>query len=146
MTRHSENTYGYYGAYGAPTYDFKPMGNERAGEYSGVKYRAERRPRKRGNSSPAVFTGICLCVLLLGFGIYARNEMVSISEECFALSTEIEALCDEQIMLKIRHETYFADSETERIAIEELGMVSLLPSNLYPYTRDKINKKCHVPY
>ena len=124
MPKSGKSPYGPYGVYGSLAYDFKPIGNERPGQYSaakaGTKPRAAK--RKRTAASPAVAVGAVLCALIFSTGLLLRAETVELSHESVEMQNEIEELLDEQTFLKIRHAAAFSPEETERYATEELGM------------------------
>jgi len=122
MTRHDRNPYGNYGIYGAPAYDFKPIGNENPGQYSFMAAPHQNGDRSRRSFRPAFLVACVLCVLLLGYGLYSRNCLVEISARCFELRLAITELGDEQERLKLEHELMFSPEKTEHYAINELGM------------------------
>lgn len=123
MSSGSKSPYGYYGVYGSLAYDFRPVGNERAGDYSRVdKSPPKKKVRRARRTSPALITGSALCAVLLLCGLMAQSALVELSDKAVAAQQEIEGLLQEQTRLKIEHSMAFQPEETERYAIEELGM------------------------
>ena len=122
MARQSEEIYGKYGVFGQKAYDFRSCGNEGPGFYSPKRAAATRAKRTKSPVSPALPVGCLLCVILLGAALASRSSLLILSQETVALQQEIGELLDEQTELKIRHETEFSLAETEKYAIEILGM------------------------
>ena len=123
-SKKTKSPYGYYGVYGSLAYDFRPIGNERAGEYSGHAATQQKKKIKRraGGKSPALFVSVLLCIIMLLCGLLSRNYIVILSDEADALQEEISHLTQEQVQLKIEHAMAFSPEETERYATEKLGM------------------------
>lgn len=118
-----KDPYGYYGVYGSLAYDFRPVGNERPGTYSGKAARKRKiKIKRRAGISPALVVSALLCLAMVIVALMCRNDLIIISEEAHQLSEEIAALAQEQKRLKIEHAMAFSPAETERYAIEELGM------------------------
>ena len=121
--KRGKSPYGYYGVYGSLAYDFRPIGNERAGEYSGkTAPKQKKKTKRRAGASPALFVSALLCIIMLLCGLLGRNYIVILSDEADALQNEIALLTQEQVQLKIEHAMTFSPEETERYAIENLGM------------------------
>lgn len=123
MSKSGKSPYGPYGVYGSLAYDFKPIGNERAGQYSAPKApRKQGAAKRKGAASPAIAVAAALCVLIFAAGLLLRAETVELSDKSVALQNEIDELLSQQTFLKIEHAAAFSPEETERYATEELGM------------------------
>lgn len=123
MSQGGKNPYGYYGVYGSLAYDFRPIGNERAGDYSKVKAsRIKSGPLMRAMPSPAFAVALILCAFSLGAALLAQSALVELSSETVSVQQEIKELLDERTLLEIRHTELFSPAATERYAVEELGM------------------------
>jgi len=123
MAPYRKEIYGKYGIYGSNVYDFKSTGNESPGDYccnSGSVSNGAA-PR-RARPSPAFGVACALCLVLLITGLVSRSGLVDLSQETYELRNEINTLVEEQTRLKIRHEMSFSLAETERYAIDVLGM------------------------
>jgi len=122
-TKGRKDIYGYYGVYGSLAYDFRPIGNERAGEYSGNAAGKQKKKTKcRAGGSPALLISSVLCIVLLITGLLGRSQTVVLSDEVSTLKKEIAELNAQQTKLKIEHASAFLPGETEAYAIEKLGM------------------------
>ncbi len=123
MAKSGKSPYGRYGVYGSLAYDFKAIGNERAGDYSKAeKPKGKRRPRRKALSSPALAVAAVLCAVMLFAGLMSQSALVALSDETVAVQNEINELLERQTELKIRHENAFSLADTERYAIDVLGM------------------------
>ncbi|MBE7017014.1 MAG: hypothetical protein E7420_02475 [Ruminococcaceae bacterium] len=74
------------------------------------------------NSSPALIAAITLCAALVFVSLFFRTSLVLISDETIELENKIIELEERRIELKIRHAEVFSLEETERYALEVLGM------------------------
>lgn len=123
MAQGGRSPYGRYGIYGSLAYDFRPIGNERAGQYSTVKApKPRKRARKRPVRSPAFAVSAVLTAVLLFTGLMAQSSLVALSDETVSVQRELDELLGEQTKLKIEHAAAFLPAETEQYAIDVLGM------------------------
>ncbi len=109
--------------HGSLAYNFQPNGNECPGVYGMLPQKKKKQNTMPArNTSPALFIGIALCVVLVYLSLMLRASLVSVSEEMRVLEIRINELTDQQIGLKLRHAEVFSLEETEQYAIEILGM------------------------
>ena len=124
MSQRGKNPYGYYGVYGSLAYDFRPVGNERAGDYGKTDACISKKHVRRKDTVNVAFAAACtLCAALLVCGLMLRLSLTEISDRSVKLRNEIEELYDEQTRLKIEHSMCFSPEETEEYAVSELGMI-----------------------
>ncbi len=123
MTKSGKSPYGKYGFYGSPSYNFKPIGCEGAGDYSKTQMpKIESAVKVRRLRSPAKFVAAILCALLLLTALMSQSALLTISEETYLLRLEIDDLLEKQRELKIEHAMTFSFADTEEYALEVLGM------------------------
>ena len=126
MAVKSKDIYGRYGVYGSLAYDFKTSYNISEDAYSVISEKKKRNHRKI-TKSPALLVSCILTAVLLFTGVMFRSSMVVFSEEIYSLRNEVGNLLEEQRKLKISHEKAFPLEQTEKYAIEVLGMKKPLP-------------------
>ncbi len=109
--------------HGSLAYNFQPIGNEKPGLYGMLPQKKKKQiSMPARNSSPALFVGLALCAVLIFVLLILRTSLVLVSEETLRLEQRIIRLREEQTELKIRHAEVFSLDETERYAIDVLGM------------------------
>lgn len=109
--------------HGSHAYNFKPIGNECPGVYGMLPQKKKKQKTMPARStSPALFVGIALCVILVYLSVMMRASLVSVSEETCLLESKINELIRQQTGLKLRHAEIFSLEETEIYAVEVLGM------------------------
>ena len=109
--------------HGPLAYNFQPIGNEYPGVYGMLPQKKKKQKTMPArNTSPALFVGIALCVVLIYLSLMMRASLVSISEEARLLENKINELYEQQTGLKLRHAEVFSLEETESYAVEVLGM------------------------
>lgn len=115
--------YDFFRSYGSLAYNFQARGNENAGVYGTVfKKKKSARSIPDKGVSPAMIVGVCLCAVLVFISLMLRVSLVVISDETIALQNEINLLQEQQTSLKLRHAELYSFEETEKYAIEVLGM------------------------
>ena len=104
-------------------YNFQPMGNECPGAYGMLPQKKKKQKLMPArNTSPALFVGIALCSALIFVSLMLRSSLVLISEETLLIENRLVELNEQHIKLKLRHAETFSLEETERYALEVLGM------------------------
>ena len=78
--------------------------------------------RPRYAVAPTAVLGIALAAVVLVFSLFARAELVELSEAAAEQSMRLETLYESQTRLLIDYESTFNLHEIERIAINEFGM------------------------
>lgn len=110
-------------SYGSLAYNFQPSGNECPRLYGMLPQKKKKQiSMPARNSSPALFVGLALCVIFLFTALMLRASLVLVSEETLLLESRISELREQQTDLKISHAEVFSLEETERYAVEVLGM------------------------
>lgn len=109
--------------YGSLAYNFQPFRNEDPRLYGMLPQKKKKQiSMPARNSSPALFVGLALCVILVFTALMLRTSLVLVSEETILLENRISELREQQTGLKIRYAEVFSLDETERYAIEVLKM------------------------
>lgn len=86
--------------------------------------------KSKFGATAAICVSVLLCITLLLTGLLSREELVVLSEQTRVLQQEISELKEQQIKLKIRHAEMFPLEETEKYAVEVLGMQKPGPGQL----------------
>lgn len=86
--------------------------------------------RERIGISPLTFVGFAVAVVMLVMMLFSYMQLAQISSESGLLLEQIDRLQEEQAKLKVRYESTFNLDEIEQYAINELGMVSPVASQM----------------
>ena len=140
MAVKSKDIYGRYGVYGSLAYDFKTSHTFPEDAYSVISEKKKKNHRKK-TKSPALLVSCILTAALLFTGVMLRSSMVVLSEEVYSLRNEVENLLEEQTKLKISHEKAFPLQETEKYAIEFLGMQKPMPYQIIYIDVDELKEE-----
>ena len=109
--------------HGSLAYNFQPIGDECPGVYGMLPQKKKKQKTMPARStSPALFVGIALCVVLIYLSVMMRASLVSVFEEVCFLEDRISELIGQQTVLKLRHAEVFSLEDTEIYAVEVLGM------------------------